>query len=86
VFDKLWSSDASADDIIESEGLKQITDTGAIEAIVDKVIAANPVPVEQYRAGKDKALMALVGQIMKETQGKANPGEVNKMLIEKVKR
>ena len=86
VFDKLWSSDASADDIIESEGLKQITDSGAIEAIVDKVIAANPVPVEQYRAGKDKALMALVGQIMKETQGKANPGEVNKMLIEKVKR
>jgi aspartyl-tRNA(Asn)/glutamyl-tRNA(Gln) amidotransferase subunit B len=85
VFDKLWSSDASADDIIESEGLKQITDTGAIEAIVDKVIAANPVPVEQYRAGKDKALMALVGQIMKETQGKANPGEVNKMLVEKLK-
>jgi aspartyl-tRNA(Asn)/glutamyl-tRNA(Gln) amidotransferase subunit B len=85
VFDKLWSSEASADDIIESEGLKQITDTGAIEAIVDKVIAANPVPVEQYRAGKDKALMALVGQIMKETQGKANPGEVNKMLVEKLK-
>jgi len=85
VFDKLWSSDASADDIIDSEGLKQITDTGAIEAIVDKVIAANPVPVEQYRAGKDKALMALVGQIMKETQGKANPGEVNKMLVEKLK-
>jgi aspartyl-tRNA(Asn)/glutamyl-tRNA(Gln) amidotransferase subunit B len=85
VFDKLWSSDASADDIIESEGLKQITDTGAIEAIVDKVIAANPVPVEQYRAGKEKALMALVGQIMKETQGKANPGEVNKMLMEKLK-
>jgi aspartyl-tRNA(Asn)/glutamyl-tRNA(Gln) amidotransferase subunit B len=85
VFDKLWNSDASADDIIESEGLKQITDTGAIEAIVDKVIAANPVPVEQYRAGKDKALMALVGQIMKETQGKANPGEVNKMLVEKLK-
>jgi aspartyl-tRNA(Asn)/glutamyl-tRNA(Gln) amidotransferase subunit B len=85
VFDKLWSSDSSADDIIDSEGLKQITDTGAIEAIVDKVIAANPVPVEQYRSGKDKALMALVGQIMKETQGKANPGEVNKMLVEKLK-
>ena len=85
VFDKLWNSDANADQIIESEGLKQITDTGAIEAIVDKVIAANPVPVEQYRAGKDKALMALVGQIMKETQGKANPGEVNKMLVEKLK-
>ncbi|QPK61889.1 Asp-tRNA(Asn)/Glu-tRNA(Gln) amidotransferase subunit GatB [Methylomonas sp. LL1] len=85
VFEKLWNGTATADEIIEQEGLKQITDTGAIEAIVDKVIAANPGPVEQYRAGKDKALMALVGQVMKETQGKANPGEVNKMLIEKVK-
>ncbi len=85
VFDKLWNGSASADEIIEQDGLVQITDTGAIEAIVDKVIAANPVPVEQYRAGKDKALMALVGQVMKETQGKASPGEVNKMLIEKLK-
>ncbi|MDP2394091.1 MAG: Asp-tRNA(Asn)/Glu-tRNA(Gln) amidotransferase subunit GatB [Methylococcaceae bacterium] len=85
VFDKLWNGTATADEIIEQEGLKQITDTGAIEAIVDKVIAANPGPVEQYLSGKDKALMALVGQIMKETQGKANPGEVNKMLIEKLK-
>jgi aspartyl-tRNA(Asn)/glutamyl-tRNA(Gln) amidotransferase subunit B len=85
VFDKLWNGTATADEIIEQDGLKQITDTGAIEAIVDKVIAANPVPVEQYLAGKDKALMALVGQIMKETQGKANPGEVNKMLVEKLK-
>ncbi|MGZ4959548.1 MAG: Asp-tRNA(Asn)/Glu-tRNA(Gln) amidotransferase subunit GatB [Methylomonas sp.] len=85
VFDKLWNGSATADEIIEQEGLKQITDTGAIEAIVDKVIAANPVPVEQYLSGKDKALMALVGQIMKETQGKANPGEVNKMLVAKLK-
>lgn len=85
VFDKLWNGSETADEIIEKEGLKQITDTGAIEAIVDKVIAANPVPVEQYLAGKDKALMALVGQIMKETQGKANPAEVNKMLIAKLK-
>jgi len=85
VFDKLWNGTATADEIIEQEGLKQITDTGAIEAIVDKVIAANPVPVEQYLSGKDKALMALVGQVMKESQGKANPGEVNKMLIEKLK-
>jgi aspartyl-tRNA(Asn)/glutamyl-tRNA(Gln) amidotransferase subunit B len=85
VFDKLWNGNDSADEIIEKEGLVQITDMSAIEAIVDKVIAANPVPVEQYRAGKDKALMALVGQIMKETQGKANPGEVNKMLIAKLK-
>lgn len=85
VFDKLWNGTATADEIIEQEGLKQITDTDAIEAIVDKVIAANPVPVEQYLSGKDKALMALVGQVMKESQGKANPGEVNKMLIEKLK-
>ena len=85
VFDKLWNGSESADEIIENEGLKQITDTGAIEAIVDSVIAANPVPVEQYLAGKDKALMALVGQIMKQTQGKANPAEVNKMLIAKLK-
>ncbi len=67
VFEKLWNGSESADEIIENEGLKQITDTGAIEAIVDSVIAANPVPVEQYLAGKDKALMALVGQIMKQT-------------------
>ncbi|MCK9606421.1 MAG: Asp-tRNA(Asn)/Glu-tRNA(Gln) amidotransferase subunit GatB [Methylomonas sp.] len=85
VFDKLWNGTATADEIIEQEGLKQITDTGAIEAIVDKVIAANPVPVEQFLSGKDKALMALVGQVMKETQGKANPGEVNKMLIGKLR-
>ncbi len=85
VFDKLWNGTATADEIIEQEGLKQITDTGAIEAIVDKVIAANPAPVEQYLAGKDKALMALVGQVMKESQGKASPGEVNKLLIAKLK-
>jgi len=85
VFDKLWNGSETADEIIEKEGLKQITDTGAIEAIVDKVIAANPVPVEQYLSGKEKALMALVGQIMKETQGKANPAEVNKLLVAKLK-
>ncbi|TPQ26696.1 Asp-tRNA(Asn)/Glu-tRNA(Gln) amidotransferase subunit GatB [Methylomonas koyamae] len=85
VFDKLWNGSETADEIIEKEGLKQITDTGAIEAIVDSVIAANPGPVEQYLSGKEKALMALVGQIMKQTQGKANPAEVNKMLIAKLK-
>ena len=85
VFDKLWNGSASADQIIEQEGLQQITDSGAIEAIIDKVIAANPGPVEQYLAGKDKALMALVGQVMKETQGKANPAEVNKLFAAKLK-
>mgnify|MGYP006266700843 FL=1 len=85
VFTMMWDSKDSADSIIEREGLVQITDTGAIEAIIDAVIAANPVAVEQFQAGKEKALGALVGQIMKQTQGKANPAEVNKLLISKLK-
>ena len=85
VFTMMWDSEDSADSIIEREGLVQITDTGAIEAIIDAVIAANPVAVEQFQAGKEKALGALVGQIMKQTQGKANPAEVNKLLISKLK-
>ena len=85
VFTMMWDSEDSADNIIEREGLVQITDTGAIEAIIDAVIAANPVAVEQFQAGKEKALGALVGQIMKQTQGKANPAEVNKLLISKLK-
>jgi aspartyl-tRNA(Asn)/glutamyl-tRNA(Gln) amidotransferase subunit B len=85
VFESLWQSQASADEIIESQGLKQITDSGAIEKIIDQVIADNPGQVEQYRSGKDKVFGFFVGQVMKLTQGKANPGEVNKMLIEKLK-
>ncbi|MBS3963599.1 MAG: Asp-tRNA(Asn)/Glu-tRNA(Gln) amidotransferase subunit GatB [Methylomonas sp.] len=85
VFDKLWSGSDSADSIIDSDGLKQITDSNAIAAIVDQVIAANPGPVEQYLAGKDKALMALVGQVMKATQGKANPADVNTLLVAKIR-
>ena len=85
VFTMMWDSEDSADNIIEREGLVQITDTGAIEAIIDAVITANPVAVEQFQAGKEKALGALVGQIMKQTQGKANPAEVNKLLISKLK-
>lgn len=84
VFDKLWNGTASADEIIEQEGLVQITDMGAIEAIIDAIIAKNPGQVEQYRSGKDKVFGFFVGQVMKETQGKANPGEVNKMLVEKL--
>ncbi len=86
VFDELWNSEASADDIIDAKGLKQITDSGAIEAIIDSIIANNPAQVEQYLGGKDKVFGFFVGQVMKETQGKANPGEVNKMLKEKLKR
>ncbi|MGR9053772.1 MAG: Asp-tRNA(Asn)/Glu-tRNA(Gln) amidotransferase subunit GatB [Gammaproteobacteria bacterium] len=85
VFEAMWQSDDSADAIIESQGLKQITDTGAIEAIIDKIIADNPAQVEQYLSGKDKVFGFFVGQVMKETQGKANPGEVNKMLKAKLK-
>ena len=85
VFENLWDSDATADEIIEQQGLKQITDSGAIEAIIDKIIADNPKQVEQYLSGKDKVFGFFVGQAMKATQGKANPGEVNKMLKDKLK-
>jgi len=84
VFDALWENDLSADDIIEQQGLKQITDSGAIEAIIDKIIADNPNQVAQYLSGKDKVFGFFVGQVMKQTQGKANPGEVNKMLKDKL--
>ena len=87
VFEALWLSETqeSADDIIANKGLKQITDTGAIETIIDKIIADNPSQVEQYRSGKDKVFAFFVGQVMKAMQGKANPAEVNRMLIEKLK-
>ena len=85
VFEALWDSDSTADEIIEHQGLKQITDSGAIEAIIDKIIADNPKQVEQYLSGKDKVFGFFVGQAMKATQGKANPGEVNKMLKDKLK-
>jgi aspartyl-tRNA(Asn)/glutamyl-tRNA(Gln) amidotransferase subunit B len=85
VFDAMWSSTATADDIIAQKGLKQITDTGAIEIIIDKIIADNPEQVEQYLSGKDKVFAFFVGQVMKEMQGKANPAEVNKMLKAKLK-
>lgn len=80
VFEEMWQSTANADEIIETKGLKQITDTGAIEAIIDQIISDNPNQVEQYLSGKDKVFGFFVGQVMKATQGKANPGEVNKML------
>lgn len=85
VFDAMWQGQGDADAIIESKGLKQITDTGAIEALVDEVIANNPDQVEQFKAGKEKVLGFFVGQIMKATQGKANPAQVNQLLREKLK-
>ena len=85
VFDALWQGQGkTADEIIEAQGLKQITDTGAIEALVDEVIAANPGNVAEYKAGKEKALNALVGQIMKAAKGKANPQQVNDLLKKKL--
>jgi aspartyl-tRNA(Asn)/glutamyl-tRNA(Gln) amidotransferase subunit B len=80
VFEAMWSGEGSADDIIEARGLKQITDSAEIEGVVDAVIAANPIQVEEYRGGKDKVLGYFVGQVMKETGGKANPGQVKKKL------
>jgi aspartyl-tRNA(Asn)/glutamyl-tRNA(Gln) amidotransferase subunit B len=81
VFAALWAREGdSADAIIEARGLKQISDAGAIEKIVDEVLAANAKSVEEYRAGKEKAFNALVGQAMKATKGKANPQQVNEIL------
>ncbi|EFI59272.1 MULTISPECIES: Asp-tRNA(Asn)/Glu-tRNA(Gln) amidotransferase subunit GatB [Comamonas] len=85
VFEALWTGEGSdVDSIIEAKDLKQSNDTGALEAIIDEVIAANPANVEQYRAGKDKAFNALVGQVMKASKGKANPGQVNELLKAKL--
>ncbi|RZJ10638.1 MAG: Asp-tRNA(Asn)/Glu-tRNA(Gln) amidotransferase subunit GatB [Rubrivivax sp.] len=85
VFESLWTGEASdVDAVIESKGLKQVSDTGAIEAILDEVLAANQKSVDEFRAGKDKAFNALVGQAMKATKGKANPALVNELLKKKL--
>ena len=85
VFEALWNGEATeVDAIIEAKGLKQMNDSGALEKIIDEVIAANPGNVEQYKAGKDKAFNALVGQVMKASKGKANPGQVNELLKAKL--
>jgi aspartyl-tRNA(Asn)/glutamyl-tRNA(Gln) amidotransferase subunit B len=81
VFDALWAGEAaSVDALIETKGLKQMSDTSALDAIITEVLAANPKSVEEYRAGKDKAFNALVGQVMKASKGKANPAQVNALL------
>ena len=82
----VFNREGSVDQLIESRGLKQISDSGAIEQIVDQVLARNAKQVEDYRAGKDKAFNSLVGQVMKATQGKANPAQVNEMLKKKLGR
>jgi aspartyl-tRNA(Asn)/glutamyl-tRNA(Gln) amidotransferase subunit B len=80
----MWAGEGDADAVIEKRGLKQITDTGAIEKAVDEVIAKNPKQLEQYRAGKEALFGFFVGQVMKATQGKANPAQVNELLKKKL--
>jgi aspartyl-tRNA(Asn)/glutamyl-tRNA(Gln) amidotransferase subunit B len=97
VFDELWQpkwppsgynvTDITfelVDAIIKDKGLKQINDTGALEAIIDEVLAANPKNVEEFKAGNAKALNGLVGPIMKASKGKANPAQVNELLLKKL--
>jgi aspartyl-tRNA(Asn)/glutamyl-tRNA(Gln) amidotransferase subunit B len=80
VFEAMWGGEGSADEVIGRRGLRQISDAGEIERLVDEVLAANPKQVEDYRAGKEKAFNSLVGQVMKASRGKANPAQVNALL------
>jgi aspartyl-tRNA(Asn)/glutamyl-tRNA(Gln) amidotransferase subunit B len=84
VFDAMWAGEGGADEVIERRGLRQISDSGEIEKLVDEVLAANARQVQDYRAGKEKAFNSLVGQVMKATRGKANPAQVNEMLKRKL--
>jgi len=84
VFEEIWQTGKTADQVIEDKGLKQVTDTGAIEAIVDEVITANPDQVAEYRGGKEKLMGFFVGQVMKASKGKANPGMANQLLKKKL--
>ena len=84
VFEAMWAGEGDADRIIETKGLKQVSDSGAIEKIIDEVMAANAKSVEEFRSGKEKAFNALVGQVMKASKGKANPQQVNDMLRQKL--
>lgn len=84
VFEAMFAKQGSADEIIESQGLKQVTDFGAIEKAIDEVLAQNADQVAEYRSGKDKVFGFLVGQIMKATKGKANPAQVNELLKKKL--
>ncbi len=85
VFDALWTGDGTeVDTVIDAKGLKQMSDTGELESIIDAVLAANADNVAQYKAGKEKAFNALVGQAMKATKGKGNPAQVNALLKQKL--
>jgi aspartyl-tRNA(Asn)/glutamyl-tRNA(Gln) amidotransferase subunit B len=84
VFEAMWNGEGDTDAVIAKKGLKQITDTGAIEKVIDEIIAKNPKQLEQYRAGKEALFGYFVGQVMKATQGKANPAQVNELLKKKL--
>jgi aspartyl-tRNA(Asn)/glutamyl-tRNA(Gln) amidotransferase subunit B len=88
IFLAIWeekaTDEAAADRIIEAKGLKQISDTGALDAIIDEVMAANQKSVDEYRSGKEKAFNALIGQAMKATKGRANPQQVTELLKKKL--
>jgi len=85
VFEVMWAEGASADAVIESKGLRQITDTAVIERAIEEVMAKNPAQLAQYRAGKDKLFGFFVGQVMKATGGKANPAQLNELLLRKLR-
>ena len=85
VFESMWSDGATADAVIEQQGLRQITDAGAIERVIDEVLVKNPGQLADYRAGKDKLFGFFVGQVMKATGGKANPVQLNELLRAKLR-
>jgi aspartyl-tRNA(Asn)/glutamyl-tRNA(Gln) amidotransferase subunit B len=84
VFEAMWSEGKPADAIIEAKGLRQITDSAAIGGVIDAVMAANPKQLADYRSGKDKLFGFFVGQVMKATDGKANPAQLNELLKTKL--
>ena len=85
IFAKMYETGQSPEEIIEREGLRQISDTGALEKIIDEIIAANPKQVEQYKSGKTTVIGYFVGQVMKSSKGQANPAAVNELLKAKLK-
>jgi len=84
VFEAMWGGEGDADTIIEKRGLKQVTNTGAIEKLIDEVLANNPKQLQDYRGGKEKLFGFFVGQVMKASRGKANPAQVNELLKKKL--
>ena len=84
VFEAMWQGEGDADAVIEARGLKQISDEGAIAALIDEVLRDNPTQVAQYRQGKEQVLAFFVGQVMKKSRGKANPQRLNALLREKL--